>query len=74
MTLFYPELYQQKLGTSAGPCSGKHYLHDRRVQLPFLLNDKDDGAEEGPCLEDTSAYCLFRILQISKLFRECSET
>lgn len=25
LTLFYPELYQQKLPTSARPCSGKHY-------------------------------------------------
>lgn len=24
-TLFYPEVYQQKLATSAGPCSGKQY-------------------------------------------------
>lgn len=48
--------------------------HERNLQLPFLLNDKDDGAEEGPCLEDTSAYCLFRTSQISKKIKECGET
>lgn len=47
---------------------------NRVVQLPFLLNDKDDGAEEGPHLEDITSYCQMRTLHTSMTFNECSAT
>lgn len=45
---------------------------DRRGWLPFWPKDKSDGAEEGPCLVDTSVCSQFTTLQISKkLFKSC---